>query len=147
MPGMWLRLAPLTLAEWRHHPWRHAVALLAVALGVALAVSVQMINASALSEFAQAVRSANGEPDTVLAASTREGFSDAAFAPLARHPEVLVASPVLELEDPGPPRPGTRGQGPAPGRRGRAGGGRARTRPAAAASRSGVRIRCRSRWP
>jgi putative ABC transport system permease protein len=41
---MWRHLLKLSLAEWRHHPWRHGVALLAVALGVALASSVQMIN-------------------------------------------------------------------------------------------------------
>ena len=37
--------------EWRHHPWRHGVALLAVALGVALAYSVHLINQSALAEL------------------------------------------------------------------------------------------------
>ena len=45
---MMRRLFPLSLAEWRHHPWRHGAALLAVALGVALASSVQLINHSAL---------------------------------------------------------------------------------------------------
>ncbi|HOB95683.1 MAG TPA: hypothetical protein PKL46_16685, partial [Aquabacterium sp.] len=65
---MWRHLLKLSLAEWRHHPWRHGVALLAVALGVALASSVQMINASALAEFAQAVRSVNGQPDASAAA-------------------------------------------------------------------------------
>ena len=30
-PALW----PLVWREWRHHPWRHGVALLAVALGVA----------------------------------------------------------------------------------------------------------------
>ena len=48
---MWHHLLKLSLAEWRHHPWRHGVALLAVALGVALASSVQMINASALAQL------------------------------------------------------------------------------------------------
>ena len=40
----------LALREWRHHPWRHGVALLAVALGVALAYSVHLINQSALAD-------------------------------------------------------------------------------------------------
>ncbi|HSW08667.1 FtsX-like permease family protein [Aquabacterium sp.] len=95
---MWRHLLPLTLAEWRHHPWRHAVALLAVALGVALASSVQLINHSALAEFSQAVRAANGEPDVTLAATQREGFDDALFATLARDEQVAVASPVLEID-------------------------------------------------
>ncbi len=98
MLPMWLRLAPLTLAEWRHHPWRHAVAMLAVALGVALASSVQMINHSALSEFAQAVRSVNGQPDVVLAARWPEGFDDALLHQLAGDELVAAASPVLALE-------------------------------------------------
>ena len=65
----WLRLSPLMVAEWRHHPWRHLVAVLAVALGVALAWSVHLINGSALSEFSAAVRSANGEPDAHIYSS------------------------------------------------------------------------------
>ena len=36
--------------ELRHHPWRNAAAVVAVMLGVALAFSVHLINASALSE-------------------------------------------------------------------------------------------------
>ncbi|MBN8510740.1 MAG: hypothetical protein J0L57_19275, partial [Burkholderiales bacterium] len=51
-------LLRLSLREWRHHPWRHGMALLAVALGVALAWSVHLINTSALAEFAGAVRAA-----------------------------------------------------------------------------------------
>ncbi|HZF79231.1 MAG TPA: hypothetical protein VEZ89_05515, partial [Rubrivivax sp.] len=50
----WMGL--LLIREWRHHPWRHAVALMAVALGVALAYSVHLINSSALAEFSAAVR-------------------------------------------------------------------------------------------
>ena len=49
-------LRTLSLAEWRHHPWRHLLALLAVALGVALGFAVHLINGSALDEFGTAVR-------------------------------------------------------------------------------------------
>lgn len=91
-------LLPLSWAEWRHHPWRHGVALLAVALGVALAGSVQMINHSALTEFAQAVRTVNGEPDVVLAAQTGAGFDDGWIATLMADERVAVASPVLEID-------------------------------------------------
>jgi putative ABC transport system permease protein len=91
-------LLPLLLAsEWRHHPWRHGVALLAVALGVALAWSVHLINSSALAEFSAAVRSANGEPDLSLR-GPREGFDDALFDRIATDPGVALASPVLEVE-------------------------------------------------
>ena len=91
-------LLPLLMRrEWRHHPWRHGVALLAVALGVALAYSVHLINTSALAEFSAAVRSANGTPDLVLRGS-REGFDDALFDLVATDPGVALASPLLEID-------------------------------------------------
>ena len=83
--------------ELRHHPWRNAAAVLAVMLGVALAFSVQLINASALDEFASAVRSVNGQPDLELRAA-QGGFDEAVFARVARHPQVTLASPVLESQ-------------------------------------------------
>jgi putative ABC transport system permease protein len=82
--------------ELRHHPWRTAAAVLAVLLGVALAFSVQLINASALSEFAGAVRSVNGQPDLELRAA-QGSFDENLFARVAGDPAVAVASPVLEL--------------------------------------------------
>jgi putative ABC transport system permease protein len=88
---------PLIRREWQHHPGRHAVALLAVCLGVALAWSVHLINRSALGEFAAAVRSANGEPDLTLRAQ-REGFDDTLFTRAAGDSAVSHASPVVELE-------------------------------------------------
>ena len=98
-PLMW----PLMRREWQHHPWRHAVALLAVALGVALAYSVHLINTSALAEFSSAVRTANGEPDLTLRAPQaalggQAGFDDALFDRVAADPGVEIASPVLEVD-------------------------------------------------
>ena len=90
-------LWPLMWREWRHHPWRHGVALLAVALGVALAFSVHLINNSALAEFSSAVRAANGAPDLTLR-GTRAGFDDALFERVASDPAVTTASPVLEVD-------------------------------------------------
>jgi putative ABC transport system permease protein len=82
--------------ELRHHPWRTASGVLAVLLGVALAFSVQLINASALSEFAGAVRSVNGQPDLELR-SAQGPFDEALFARIATDSAVTVASPVLEM--------------------------------------------------
>jgi putative ABC transport system permease protein len=82
--------------ELRHHPWRNAAAVVAVMLGVALAFSVSLINASALSEFSQAVRSVNGQPDLELRAA-QGSFDEALFARVANDARVEVASPVLEL--------------------------------------------------
>ncbi len=81
--------------ELRHHPWRSAAAVAAVMLGVALAFSVHLINASALSEFSSAVRSVNGQPDLELRA-VQGGFDESLYARVAQHPQVTLASPVLE---------------------------------------------------
>lgn len=92
--------ALLTTFSWqelRHHPWRNAAAVLAVMLGVALAFSVQLINASALDEFSSAVRSVNGQPDLELRAP-QGSFDEAVFETLARQPQVTLASPVLEFQ-------------------------------------------------
>src|SRR4051794_15909401 len=93
---MWRLLRSLSWPEWRLHPGRHAVALLAVALGVALAFSVQLINGSALSEFGAAVRSVSGQPDLELRAVPPGGFDEAWYARVAATPGVALASPVLE---------------------------------------------------
>ena len=90
-------LWPLVLREWRHHLWRHGVAALAVALGVALAWSVHLINGSALAEFSQAVRSANGQPDAVLR-GPRDGFDERLLDAVAASPAVARASPVVEID-------------------------------------------------
>ena len=89
-------LATYSWQELKHHPWRNAAAVVAVMLGVALAFSVHLINASALSEFSQAVRSVNGQPDLELRAA-QGSFDEALYARVAAQPQVALASPVLEL--------------------------------------------------
>ncbi len=89
-------LSQFSWRELTHHPWRNAAAVVAVMLGVALAFSTQLINASALSEFSTAVRAVNGQPDLELRA-VAGSFDEAIFERVANHPQVAVASPVLEL--------------------------------------------------
>lgn len=93
---MFALLRTFSWQELRHHPWRNAAAVVAVMLGVALAFSVHLINASALDEFSTAVRSVNGQPDLELRAATGS-FDETVFAQVAQHPQVLLASPVVEL--------------------------------------------------
>src|SRR3954471_18564089 len=90
-------LRRISLPELRHHPWRNAAALVAVMLGVALAFSVHLINASALAEFGAAVRAVNGEADLTLA-GPRGGFDEALYGTVATAPGVAVASPVVEAD-------------------------------------------------
>lgn len=93
----WTLLKTFSWQELRLHPWRHAMAVLAVMLGVGLALSVQLINASALSEFSAAAQSASGEPDAQLRGLA--GRLDERWLDLARaQPGVREASPVLELQ-------------------------------------------------
>ena len=94
-----LLLKLLRQFSWReltHHPWRNAAAVVAVMLGVALAFATHLINASALSEFSTAVRAVNGQSDLELRA-VQGTFDEAVFADIANHPQVAVASPLLEL--------------------------------------------------
>jgi putative ABC transport system permease protein len=91
-------LALLSWRDARHHAARLACAVAAVALGVALAGAVQLINDSALAEFGSAVRNVDGEPDLQLLARTAGGFDEALYARVAADPRVMVASPIVELE-------------------------------------------------
>jgi putative ABC transport system permease protein len=81
--------------ELRHHPWRNAAAIAAVMLGVALALSVSLINQSALQEFAQAVRAVDGQADLQVRAVAAT-FDEDIYGRLATDPQVLAASPILE---------------------------------------------------
>jgi putative ABC transport system permease protein len=86
-----------SLTELAHHPWRSLLAVLAIALGVALGFGVHLINQSALSEFSQAVRSINGEPDIELRAAN--GTLDEKLYPLlAQDARVKTVSPVIEID-------------------------------------------------
>ncbi|MGP1678428.1 MAG: FtsX-like permease family protein [Burkholderiales bacterium] len=99
MPAAALSLSPvaLLLAPLAQHKGRLAVSVLAIALGVALGYAVQLINAVALNEFSQAVRSLAGEADLEIR-GPRAGFDELLYARVARLPQVAVASPVLEVE-------------------------------------------------
>jgi len=96
-PSLPTLLRELSWPELRHHPWRNGAALVAVTLGVALAFSVHLINASALAEFSAAVRAVNGEPDLEIIGSPA-GFDEALYARVAGHAAVVVASPVVEAD-------------------------------------------------
>lgn len=87
----------LLLGEWRSHPVRALVAILAIAIGVALGFAIHLINAAAFNEFSTAVKSLSGQADVQVAG--REPLFDEAIYPwLAQRDGVAVASPVLELQ-------------------------------------------------
>ncbi len=87
----WLRRAQLRL-----QPGRVAASIAAVAIGVALALAIHLVNASALDSFRHAIATVNGEADAQVRADDGlldEGLLDV----IARIDGVDVASPVLEL--------------------------------------------------
>ena len=95
---LWALLRSFSWQELRHHPWRNAAAVVSVMLGVALAFSVHMINASALDEFSQAVRSVGGQPDLELRmANSSDAVPLALWGRLQRDADIALAAPVLEL--------------------------------------------------
>jgi putative ABC transport system permease protein len=87
----------LAAGQWRAAPGRTAVSVAAVAIGVALALAIHLVNASALEAFRQAIASVNGEAHAQVRA--RAGtFDEALYAQLLDPPIDGVAglSPVLE---------------------------------------------------
>ena len=87
----------LLLGEWRAHPVRAVVAILAIAVGVSLGFAIHLINAAAFNEFSTAVKSLSGQADVQVAG--REALFDESIYPwLAQRDGVAVASPVLELQ-------------------------------------------------
>ena len=92
-----LVLRRVFLASLRTRRLATLLSLLAIALGVALGLAVQLIHSVALDEFASGMRRLGGEAD-LRVLGPREGFDDALFAPLAARPEVALALPVLDLE-------------------------------------------------
>ena len=71
--------------------------MLAIALGIALGVAVQVIHDAALDEFDHGMRTLSGEADLQIV-GPRGGFADALFEIVVLRPEVAAASPLLETE-------------------------------------------------
>ena len=80
----------------RQHRLRALVQIIAIAVGIALGYAVHLINTSALSEFASAVRSATGEADASITGSTA-GFDERVLERVIAHPSVELASPRLSI--------------------------------------------------
>ena len=70
---------------------------MAIALGVALGYAVQLINAAAVNELAQGVKTLSGDADLEVR-GPRGGFAEAIYPTIARMEDVAVASPVVEVD-------------------------------------------------
>ena len=76
---------------------RVALSVIGIALGVALGYGVHLVNRTAVSDVAAAVRSLAGEADLEVRGG-RAGFTEELYPRIARLPSVAVASPALELD-------------------------------------------------
>ena len=87
----------LLFGEWRAHIVQVVVALSAIAIGVAMAFSIHLINMAAFNEFAAASKSLSGQSD--LQVRGRKAFFDESLYPrLANTEGVALANPMLELD-------------------------------------------------
>ena len=77
--------------------FRLALTVACIALGVALAGAVHTIHASALAEIDRSARALAGAADLEIR-GPRSGFDDAVFVAVANRPEVLAASPIVEIQ-------------------------------------------------
>ncbi len=98
----------MIFGEWRAYPGRVIVTAIVIAVGVALGFAVHLINASALNEFARAIRTVNGDADLQVQSTTPLGFDEALYPTLARLEGIAGASPVFEMQA---RLAGTRGNG------------------------------------
>lgn len=84
-------------ASLLRHRLTTALSWLAVALGVALALAVQVIHDAALAELGRGVRSLAGAADFQVV-GPRDGFPETLLDEILALPEVAEASPVVEVE-------------------------------------------------
>ena len=91
-----LRLFLALNARFAHQRGRAALSVAGIALGVALAFGVQLVNRAAVNELAAAVRAVAGTADLEVRGG-RTGFPEALYARISRLPGVALASPALDL--------------------------------------------------
>jgi putative ABC transport system permease protein len=82
-------------AQWQAQPGRLAFAALSIAIGVALALAIHLVNRSALGEFGAAIAIVNGQAQAQVVARARE-LPESVFSQLAELAGVHTASPIIE---------------------------------------------------
>ncbi|HXZ10291.1 MAG TPA: ABC transporter permease, partial [Paraburkholderia sp.] len=87
----------LIAGEARGHPLRAVVGMLAIAAGVAMGYAVHLINRAALTELSATVNSLMGNADVEIR-GPRAGFDETLYARIARLPDIVAASPVVEVD-------------------------------------------------
>ncbi len=84
-----------SLRYLRHHPWQLGLAVLGIALGVGVAVAVQLLQLSVRSAFDLSMNTLQGAATHVIRHRAGETFEETLyFSLVSQHPE-LQASPIL----------------------------------------------------
>ncbi|MGZ3182461.1 MAG: FtsX-like permease family protein [Telluria sp.] len=96
MKGLQLLSRWLLAGEWRAHPVRALLAIVAIAVGVAMGFAIHLINAAAFNEFSAAVKTLSGQADLQVTAAEAT-FDEALYPDLAQRAGVAAAGPVLVL--------------------------------------------------
>ena len=101
VPTRWLPTLWILSGEWRAHPVRMGLAVLAIAVGVALGFAVHMVNSAALASFGRAVASVQGRADVAVRARSAAGLEEGLYPKLARLPQVqAINSQILSVLQP-----------------------------------------------
>ncbi len=87
----------LTLSSWRHlrlHPWQFAMGVLGIALGVAVVVSINLVQASAQRALALSLKGVVGTATHQVVAGP-QGIDERLYARLKRRPGLPALAPVV----------------------------------------------------
>jgi putative ABC transport system permease protein len=84
------------IGPMRHQLGRTLLAIVAIALGIALGLSIYLVNRAAADEISLAARSLYGLADLAVVAAN-EDFDESLFPRIARSRGVSIASPKLEV--------------------------------------------------
>jgi putative ABC transport system permease protein len=90
------RLAPVFLGSLARRKATTLFSFIAIVLGVALGMAVQAVHEAALAEFGRGLAAIAGQADLQVV-GPRGGFDETVYARLAARPEVLEASPLVEI--------------------------------------------------
>ena len=82
--------------EIKQQPWRTLSVVVTIALGVALALGVHLINHSALNAFSQASNTAQGAPDWTLRSRSDSPLPFNAWTRLQQQPDITLMAPEVE---------------------------------------------------
>ena len=90
-------LRALSFAPLKARARRSVLAILAIAVGVALGLAVNLINDAALAEMQQAFRTVSGEADVRIEGAGR-ALDEALYGTIGLHQDIEAIAPVIELE-------------------------------------------------